>query len=433
MPEPLVVVRELHKSFLHMGHELEVLRGIDLRIDEGEIVAIVGKSGAGKSTLLHCIGTLDMPTSGVIRIAKHELVGLSDAELAEVRNKMIGFVFQFHHLLPEFNALENVMMPGTIQGMGRERLEKRARDLLNEVGLAHRATHRPGELSGGEQQRVALARALLLEPKLILADEPTGNLDTGTSDAIHELFFDINQKHGTTIVVVTHNVKLAQSMPRTITMLDGKVESDTKPPISLPTVDERLLDRSKQLARAKAGTFWPRAGARIIDFVFHNLLAFGASFAMHFALLSSGFEEHSAAVVAKTLSFTGVAILLAVGFLADVASRVVYEGIGQASLGKLLLGLRVRRETLEHAGPKAALLRNLAMIVDGLLFGLVAYMAMSGSLLQQRIGDRLGRTIVVQSKSLDRVDEASVWGGVALGAVVYVVLLVAGWLSLLLL
>src|SRR5690606_6349017 len=192
-------------------------RGIDLDLGEGEVVAIVGKSGAGKSTLLHCIGTLDLPTSGSIRLGRYDLVGLAGAKLAAIRNEMIGFVFQFHHLLPEFNALENVMMPGLIQGRRRADMMAKATALLSEVGLEHRATHRPGELSGGEQQRVALARALVLEPKLILADEPTGNLDTATSDAIHALFFDVNKKHGTTIVVVTHNVAFAQSMPRVVT------------------------------------------------------------------------------------------------------------------------------------------------------------------------------------------------------------------------
>jgi lipoprotein-releasing system ATP-binding protein len=226
MSEPLVVVEDLHKSFVHMGRRLEVLRGIDVTIGQGEIVAIVGPSGAGKSTLLHCIGTLDLPTSGKIRLAGDELVGLPSWRLASIRNKTIGFVFQFHHLLPEFNALENVMMPGLIQGKSRPAMEGPARELLTEVGLGHRVTHRPGELSGGEQQRVALARALVLSPKLLLADEPTGNLDTATSGAMHELFFEINRKHGTTIVVVTHNPAFAESMPRIVSLRDGKVESD---------------------------------------------------------------------------------------------------------------------------------------------------------------------------------------------------------------
>jgi lipoprotein-releasing system ATP-binding protein len=216
----LIEVRALHKTFVHMGRELHVLRGIDIDIEQGEVVSIVGPSGAGKSTLLHCIGTLDLPTSGTIRLGGDELTGLSSAKLASIRNRTIGFVFQFHHLLPEFNALENVMMPGLIQGKSRREMDAPARALLTEVGLA--------ELSGGEQQRVALARALVLAPKLLLADEPTGNLDTATSGAMHDLFFEINRKHGTTIVVVTHNLGFAQSMPRVVTMRDGSVDTDAR-------------------------------------------------------------------------------------------------------------------------------------------------------------------------------------------------------------
>jgi lipoprotein-releasing system ATP-binding protein len=175
---------------------------------------------------LHCIGTLDLPTSGRIRLAGEELTTMSSARLAAVRNREIGFVFQFHHLLPEFNALENLMLPGLIHSRPRKEMEKRARALLEEVGLAARATHRPGELSGGEQQRVAIARALALDPKLVLADEPTGNLDSATSDAIHDLFFQINREHGTTIVVVTHNPGFAESMPRVVRMVDGHVVQD---------------------------------------------------------------------------------------------------------------------------------------------------------------------------------------------------------------
>jgi len=226
MSEALVIVEDLHKSFLHMGRRLDVLRGIDLNIYAGQILAIVGASGAGKSTLLHCIGTLDLPTRGRIRLAGEELTSMGSARLAAVRNKSIGFVFQFHHLLPEFNALENVMLPGLISGKNRREMEKRASALLEEVGLSHRVSHRPGELSGGEQQRVAVARALTLDPKLLLADEPTGNLDSATSEAIHDLFFQINKLHGTTIVVVTHNAAFAESMPRVVRMRDGKVETD---------------------------------------------------------------------------------------------------------------------------------------------------------------------------------------------------------------
>jgi lipoprotein-releasing system ATP-binding protein len=211
-----------------MGRTLEVLKGIDLTVYSGEVVGIVGPSGAGKSTLLHCIGTLDVPTSGSIRLAGDELTTLSGPRLADLRNRAIGFVFQFHHLLPEFTALENVVMPGLIQGRARREMVQRAAALLDEVGLADRAQHRPGELSGGEQQRVALARALVLEPKLLLADEPSGNLDSATSAQIHDLFFGVNTRRGTTIIVVTHNMSLAASLPRVVTMRDGRIEKDER-------------------------------------------------------------------------------------------------------------------------------------------------------------------------------------------------------------
>jgi lipoprotein-releasing system ATP-binding protein len=224
--EALVIIEDLKKSFQHMGRTLDVLKGIDLNIYAGQILAIVGQSGAGKSTLLHCMGTLDLPSSGRIRLGGEELTTMSGSRLAAVRNRDIGFVFQFHHLLPEFTALENIMVPGLIQGRARKEMERRAQALLEEVGLTSRASHRPGELSGGEQQRVAVARALALDPKLVLADEPTGNLDSATSDAIHELFFQINREHGTTIVVVTHNPAFAERMPRVVRMRDGRVEFD---------------------------------------------------------------------------------------------------------------------------------------------------------------------------------------------------------------
>jgi lipoprotein-releasing system ATP-binding protein len=226
----LVSIRDVHKSFDHMGRRLEVLRGINLDIEQGEVVAIVGPSGAGKSTLLHCMGTLDLPTAGRIELAGEDITNLDvgSRKLSALRNRTIGFVFQFHHLLPEFTALENVSMPGLIQGKSSSEMEAPARALLTEVGLAERMTHRPGELSGGEQQRVALARALVLSPKLLLADEPTGNLDTATSSAMHELFFQINRTHGTTIVVVTHNSTFAEAMPRVIELRDGQVEKDVR-------------------------------------------------------------------------------------------------------------------------------------------------------------------------------------------------------------
>lgn len=225
--EPLVVVRNVAKSFPHEGRVVEVLRGVDLELATGEMVSVVGASGAGKSTLLHLVGTLDLPTSGEILYEGRDVTRLPASELARFRNASIGFVFQFHHLLPEFDALENVMMPGLIGGKQRREMEPRARELLNEVGLGHRLTHRPGELSGGEQQRVALARALVMQPKLVLADEPTGNLDSKTSETIHELFFGINARYGTTFLVVTHSHELAQRMPRIVTMRDGRIESDS--------------------------------------------------------------------------------------------------------------------------------------------------------------------------------------------------------------
>ena len=228
MGRELVVVEKLTKVFPHEEREVVVLRGIDLVIEEGEMLCVVGQSGAGKSTLLHLLGTLDLPTSGRILYDGKDVTKYSSSRLAEFRNHSIGFVFQFHHLLPEFTALENVMMPGLIRGASKAEIAKSARDLLGEVGLSHRVTHRPGELSGGEQQRVALARALVMKPRLVLADEPTGNLDSKTSDAIHKQFFDLNQKRGTTFLIVTHSRDLAERMPRVVTMRDGTIESDER-------------------------------------------------------------------------------------------------------------------------------------------------------------------------------------------------------------
>ncbi|NNE20444.1 MAG: ABC transporter ATP-binding protein [Myxococcales bacterium] len=226
MSDPLVSVQNVTKTFQHEGRSLEVLKGIDLDIGGGEMVTIVGPSGAGKSTLLHLIGTLDLPTEGQILYAGQDVTRLGSSDLAEFRNRSIGFVFQFHHLLPEFTALENVMMPGLIQG--RRRFETRAKQLLDEVGLSERLTHRPGELSGGEQQRVALARALLMEPKLVLADEPTGNLDSQTSASVQSLFFDLNRRHGITFLIVTHSRDFADMMPRRVSMKDGCIDSDER-------------------------------------------------------------------------------------------------------------------------------------------------------------------------------------------------------------
>ena len=230
MSDALVLARAVEKTFVHEGKDVDVLKGVDLRIDAGEMVCVVGPSGAGKSTLLHVLGTLDLPTRGEILFEGRDVTKLGSSELAEFRNRKLGFVFQFHHLLPEFDALENVMMPGLVQGMKRRALQQRARELLEEVGLAHRIDHRPGELSGGEQQRVALARALILDPPLVLADEPTGNLDSGTSESVHKLFFSLNESRGTTFLLVTHSLELAKRMPRVVSMRDGQIASDEQKP-----------------------------------------------------------------------------------------------------------------------------------------------------------------------------------------------------------
>jgi lipoprotein-releasing system ATP-binding protein len=216
-----VEISHLRKEYTHGGVRLTVLRDVHLSLAAGEMVAVVGSSGVGKSTFLQILGTLDLPTSGSIRFDGEEVTRMGAARLAEFRNKKIGFVFQFHHLLPEFTAEENVMMPALIQRVPRAVARRRAVDILGRVGLGRRLTHKPSELSGGEQQRVALARALVLEPALLLADEPTGNLDHKTSQEIHELFLALNRERGSTLMVVTHNPELAAVMPRCLRMIDG--------------------------------------------------------------------------------------------------------------------------------------------------------------------------------------------------------------------
>lgn len=216
-----IEVRDLSKVYTHGGISLPVLQSVELSLAAGDRVAVVGASGVGKSTFLQILGTLDLPTAGSITFDGEELTTMTPARLAAFRNRSIGFVFQFHHLLPEFTALENVMMPALIQGSSAAKARSRARDILGRVGLTHRLTHRPSELSGGEQQRVALARAMVLEPPLLLADEPTGNLDRATGEAIHELFLDLNRERGSTVLVVTHNHELAAMMPRRLRMVDG--------------------------------------------------------------------------------------------------------------------------------------------------------------------------------------------------------------------
>jgi lipoprotein-releasing system ATP-binding protein len=222
-PRKLVEVVNMYKTFPHASGELEVLRDLTLDLYVGEVAAVVGASGAGKSTLLHCLGTLDLPTRGQVLFEGIDVAELSPPELAKFRNATIGFVFQFHHLLPEFDALENVMMPGLIGRLPTREARERASEMLDAVGMSHRLTHRPGELSGGEQQRVAIARALVMRPKLLLADEPTGNLDTKTSADVHELLLRLNQEHQMTMLLVTHNMDLAGQAPRMIRMADGQL------------------------------------------------------------------------------------------------------------------------------------------------------------------------------------------------------------------
>ncbi len=223
MPGAKVEIKRLTKRFAHGGRTIDVLRGIDLVIDPGERVAILGASGAGKSTLLQVVGTLDQPTTGSVAFDGEEVGKLSGGRLAAFRNRTIGFVFQFHHLLPDFTAEENCAMPALIAGESREAALQRSRKMLDRVGLSHRLSHRPAELSGGEQQRVALARALILQPRVLLADEPTGNLDVGTGGQIHALIDELNAELGMTMIVVTHNPAYAATLPRRVHMEDGRV------------------------------------------------------------------------------------------------------------------------------------------------------------------------------------------------------------------
>jgi lipoprotein-releasing system ATP-binding protein len=224
MSEP-IVAQDVTKTFARDGERVEVLKGVNLTIAGGELAAIVGPSGVGKSTLLHLLGGLERPTTGVIRHGDMDLAGLSDLALARFRNAHVGFVFQFHHLLPEFSALENVMMPLLIRRLPPGAARERGVALLGRVGLAGRLRHRPGELSGGEQQRVAIARALIGEPAALLADEPTGNLDSKTGDEVFELMRELNRERQLTCVFITHNEALAGRTDRVLRMLDGRMVS----------------------------------------------------------------------------------------------------------------------------------------------------------------------------------------------------------------
>ncbi len=215
----MIKLRDIQKSF----GDLKVLKGIDLEIHEKEIVSIVGPSGSGKTTLLQIMGTLDKPDQGSIEIKGKKIDGLKDRELAIFRNQEIGFIFQFHQLLPEFTAVENIMMPALIGGLSKSKAQDRAMELLDLLGLKERAEHKPNELSGGEKQRVAVARALINDPAVVLADEPSGSLDTQNKEELHQLFFDLRDQLGQTFVIVTHDEKLAQLTDRTIHLIDGQL------------------------------------------------------------------------------------------------------------------------------------------------------------------------------------------------------------------
>ena len=233
MPDsPLVQVRQLAKHYVDGPAVVEVLAGLDFDVQAGERVAIVGASGVGKSTLLHLLGALDRPTSGRVLFDGHDVFASSEVDLAAFRNREVGFVFQFHHLLPDFTALENVMLPSLIARQPAAAVRARARGLLERVGLGPRLTHRPGQLSGGEQQRVAVARAVMQRPRLLLADEPTGNLDPATGESVHQLLLELNREHGAALVVATHNDRLAAALGRTVRLLEGRLQDEPSAPIA---------------------------------------------------------------------------------------------------------------------------------------------------------------------------------------------------------
>jgi len=219
----MIEIHQLNKSYGMDPNRVDVLRSIDLSVARGERLGIIGSSGAGKTTLMHILGILDRPTSGSVQVDGKDLLTLKGVELDDFRNRTVGFVFQFNQLLPEFSALENVMMPGLIARLPAGEARERAAVLLDEVGLSHRLTHKPGQLSGGEQQRVAIARALVMQPRLLLADEPTGNLDSTTSEAIYQLFQRLHQARNLTMIIVTHSEALAGRLDRVVRIEDGRL------------------------------------------------------------------------------------------------------------------------------------------------------------------------------------------------------------------
>lgn len=224
-PEHILLrTKNVHKTYKKKASSLHVLKGIDLQVMRGEIIAIVGPSGVGKSTLLHIIGILDRPDQGTVEIEGIDVFAYDDLKCAKMRNKTVGFVFQAHHLLPEFSALENIMMPGLISGYNKQELKDTALTMLKRVELSERSDHRPNELSGGEQQRVALARALINKPKVLLADEPTGNVDVKAADRLHDILWSLNRDEGQTLVIVTHNHDLAAQADRIVELFDGKIK-----------------------------------------------------------------------------------------------------------------------------------------------------------------------------------------------------------------
>ena len=220
----MLVLEKVHKSFSHNGNLIEVLKGVDLTLRPGESLAITGASGVGKSTLLNIMGTLEPPTEGIVRFQDRNVTEMNESDLCSLRNREIGFVFQFHHLLPEFSALENTIMPALIARLSKKVALEMATDILKKVGLEKRLSHRVGELSGGEQQRVAIARALIMKPRLLLADEPTGNLDTVTGDGVGDLLLRLNLEEGLAMVVATHNQRLAEKMSQQMEMMDGRIQ-----------------------------------------------------------------------------------------------------------------------------------------------------------------------------------------------------------------